>query len=173
VAHGADDGDRQADNLGADLVIPVLALLFSLYFFFDIAGLAWEAKSNGVIVGSILVLLVLIQIGRIARTRLRGEGKLGFGRLIEPREKLLPRIVLVVLLGAMVATIGITGTTLGLFLLMLSSMMLLGVRDWRPLLGVSLSVALGVYVAFILLLGTKLPAGPVERGLAALFGTGI
>jgi hypothetical protein len=34
--------------LGADLVIPALALGFAIYFFFSIADLVWEAKANGV-----------------------------------------------------------------------------------------------------------------------------
>ncbi len=40
--------------LGADLVIPALALSFAAYFFVSIADLAWEAKANGVVIGGIL-----------------------------------------------------------------------------------------------------------------------
>ena len=43
--------------LGADLVIPALALGFAAYFFVSIADLAWEAKANGVVIGGVLVVL--------------------------------------------------------------------------------------------------------------------
>ena len=38
--------------LGADLVIPALALGFAVYFFVSIADLAWEAKANGMVIGA-------------------------------------------------------------------------------------------------------------------------
>ena len=56
---------------GADLVIPLLALGFAAYFFWSIADLAWEAKANGVIIGSILVALVLLQVAQIGRASCR------------------------------------------------------------------------------------------------------
>ena len=51
--------------LGADLVIPALALGFAVYFFVSIADLAWEAKANGVVIGGVLVVLILVQVVRI------------------------------------------------------------------------------------------------------------
>ena len=51
--------------LGADLVIPALALGFATYFFVSIADLAWEAKANGVVIGGILVALIVLQVLRI------------------------------------------------------------------------------------------------------------
>ena len=63
--------------LGADLVIPALALGFAIYFFISIADLAWEAKANGVMIGGILVLLIAAQVVRIAIGISKGEASLG------------------------------------------------------------------------------------------------
>jgi hypothetical protein len=169
---GRASGAGSRSDLGADLVIPVLALLFALYFFSDISELNWEAKANGTIVGGILVVLVVLQIGRTGLRLARGQGRLGFDRLIEPRNKLPVRIAVVGLLAVFIATIEVTGTTLGLMGLMLTSMLVLGVRDWRYLIGISLGVPAAVYLAFIVFLHTKLPLGPAERLLGPVFGVG-
>ena len=61
--------------LGADLVIPALALGFAVYFFFSIADLAWEAKANGVLIGTVLVSLIAIQLVRVGVQLAKGEGE--------------------------------------------------------------------------------------------------
>jgi hypothetical protein len=76
-------------SLGADLVIPALALGFAAYFFVSIADLAWEAKANGVIIGSVLVLLIAIQLVRVVSELMRREGSLGLESLWQPREALV------------------------------------------------------------------------------------
>ena len=48
--------------LGADLVIPALALGFAAYFFVSIADLAWEAKANGRDDRGIMVGLIALTI---------------------------------------------------------------------------------------------------------------
>ena len=62
--------------LGADLVIPALALGFAAYFFVSIADLAWEAKANGVVIGGILVGLIAIQLVRVTLRVLLGVASL-------------------------------------------------------------------------------------------------
>jgi hypothetical protein len=51
---------------------------------------------------------------------------------------------------------------------MLASMRILGVRDLRALLGISLAVAGSVYLLFIVLLQSRLPVGPIETLLGSL-----
>jgi hypothetical protein len=69
-----------------------------------------------------------------------------------------------------VATIPWVGTTPGLFVAMLGSMWLLGVRNPRILVGLSLAVAVVVYVLFIVLLQSRLPVGPVETFIGSVLG---
>ena len=86
--------------LGADLVIPALALAFAAYFFYSVRGLAWEAQANGLLIGSALVVLCLVQVGRIAWAVAKRHGRLGFGSLIRPREAFVKRIGFVAISGA-------------------------------------------------------------------------
>jgi hypothetical protein len=154
--------------LGADLVIPALALAFAVYFFFSIAELAWEAKANGVMIGAVLLALVAIQGTRIAMRIRRGEAGLGMSPLVQPAEALPKRVGLVLVTVAFIATLEWLGVTLGLYLALFASLWILGVRSRRALALVPLGVAAAVYLLFVALLQSDIPHGPVEVLLARL-----
>jgi len=153
--------------LGADLVIPALALAFAIYFFFAIAGLSWEAKANGVLIGTVLVLLLGIQIVRIGTAVAKGRATLGFDALLEPRDALVPRIGMVVLTIVFIASLPLLGLTLALFLSMAVALMLMGARRPKIIFWVSFGVAASAYLMFIAALETDVPRGPVEQAIAA------
>ena len=156
--------------MGADLVIPALALAFAIYFFFAIADLTWEAKANGVLIGGILVLLVVIQIGRIGVAVARGRANLGFDALLKPREALVPRIGMVLLTIVFIAALPWLGLTLALFLSMAVALILMGARRPWIIFWVSFGVAACAYLMFIAALETDVPRGPVEQAIAAAVG---
>ncbi len=163
---------KQAERrvpLGADLVIPLLALAFAAYFFVSIADLSWEAKANGVIVGSLLVLLVLVQLARIGAAVTRGRASLGFEPLVEPREAYPSRIGMVLVTIAFIATIKWLGLTLGLLLGMAAALWVMGVRNRKAIAIISFATAASAYALFIAALDSSFPHGPVERLLRALF----
>lgn len=155
--------------LGADLVIPALALGFAVYFFFSIADLSWEAKANGVLIGAILVSLIAIQLVRVGVQVAKGRASLGFERLWEPREALPKRVGLVLITVAFIVAIRWAGLTLSLFAALAAALYLMGVRKPAPLVLVPLAVAASAYLLFIVALDSDLPRGPVEQLLAALF----
>ena len=151
--------------LGADLVIPALALGFAVYFFVSIADLAWEAKANGVVIGSILVGLIAVQLVRIAiRLRRRGAD-LGFAPLWEPRDVLGKRLGLVAVTIAFIGTLSWLGLTLGLLLALFAALWLMGARG-KTLVIVPVVVAALAYLLFVLLLQSDIPHGPIERLLS-------
>lgn len=155
---------------GSDLIIPVMSLAFAAYFFSTISDLGWEAKANGVVIGSVLAALSVLQIGRIAHRVLGGRSSLSLEVLTRPVATQFQRLALVALLAAFVLLIDYTGTTLGLFLMMAGAMYLLKVRDWRWLVCLPGGCAALVYVLFILFLKARLPAGPIEKLIALLTG---
>ena len=160
---------KQKASLGADLVIPALATAFAAYFFFSIADLAWEAKANGVVIGAILLVLVLVQLVRIGLRIRAGEADPGFQALISPRAALPKRIGLVLITIAFIATMHWLGVTLGMLLALLASLWILGVRSRKALVLVPLAVAACVYLLFVAALQSDIPHGPVEWLLARLF----
>ena len=148
--------------LGADLVIPALALGFAVYFFVSIADLAWEAKANGVVIGGVLVLLVLIQLARIGVQLARRTGTLSLERLWEPRDALGKRLGLVAVTVAFIATLGWFGLTLGLLLALTAALWIMGVRG-KALVILPFAVSAAAYLLFVVLLNTAIPHGPIER----------
>jgi hypothetical protein len=156
---------KERAPLGADLVIPALALAFAVYFFFSIADLAWEAKANGTIIGGILIALVVVQLVRLGLRFHRGSGDLGFAPLLAPRDALGKRIGLVVVTIAFIATLKWLGLTLGLLIALFTSLWIMGVRG-KPLYIIPVVVAALAYLLFVALLQTEIPHGPIERLLS-------
>jgi len=148
--------------LGADLVIPALALGFAAYFFVSIADLAWEAKANGMVIGGILVLLIAIQLARIAIRVVKGRASLGLSDLWEPREVLGKRVGMVLVTIAFIATLSWLGLTLGLLLSLFAALWIMGARG-KALAIIPVVVAAAAYLLFVYLLQSDIPHGPIER----------
>ena len=151
--------------LGADLVIPALALGFAAYFFVSIADLAWEAKANGMVIGGILVLLIAIQLARIAIRVVKGRASLGLSGLWEPREVLGKRVGMVLVTIAFIATLSWLGLTLGLLLSLFAALWIMGARG-KALAIIPVVVAAAAYLLFVYLLQSDIPHGPIERLLS-------
>jgi hypothetical protein len=148
---------------GADLVIPLLALGFAAYFFWSIADLVWEAKANGVVIGSILVALVLLQLARIGLRVARGEADLRTDPLWAPREVLGKRVGMVLVTLSFILLLQALGLTLALFVAMAAALWVMGVRKPARLLGLSFGVAAAAYLLFIAVLDAGFPHGLIEK----------
>jgi ABC-type Co2+ transport system permease subunit len=149
--------------LGADLVIPALALGFAIYFFWSITDLAWEAKANGVVIGAALVALVAVQVARIALEVAQGRGDLRTDPLWEPHDVLLKRIGMVAVTVAFISLLQVLGLTLSLFASMAVALWLMGVRRPSLILGISFGVAAAAYLLFIAVLDAGFPHGFIEK----------
>jgi hypothetical protein len=154
--------------IGADLIIPALALAFAGYFFFSIADLAWEAKANGVLIGTVLVILVGVQLVRLGMRVARGRADLGLDAIVEPRDALPKRIGMVLVTVAFIAAVQWLGLTLALFLGMAAALYLMGLRKATRIFWIALAVAACAYGLFIALLESDMPHGPVENLISAL-----
>jgi hypothetical protein len=149
--------------LGADLVIPLLALGFAIYFFWSIADLAWEAKANGVVIGGALIALVSVQVAHIALRVARGQGDLRTDPLWQPRDVLGKRIGMVLVTVAFIALLQVLGLTLSLFLAMAAALSIMGVRKPSLVLGIAFGVAAAAYLLFIAALNASFPHGLIEK----------
>jgi hypothetical protein len=149
--------------LAADLVIPALAAGFTAYFLYSVAGVEWEAKANGVIIGSVLLLLVAVQAVRLGIAAARGRIGHGFGPLVSPPEALPKRIGMLVVTIAFVAAVPWLGLALGLFGALVAALLVMGVRGTKRVVGVAFCVALAASLLFTVALDSNLPKGPVEN----------
>lgn len=173
MAAETEQTERRAKAaLGADLIIPLIGSSLAIYYLLQTAELDWEAKSAGLFVGTVLLALCAVQLLRTIVAVVRGEATLGFGELIANTQHNRQRLALLLLVALFIATITWTGTTLGLFLLLIASMWVMGVRQPRHLLGVAFCTSAVVYLMLIYLLDTRLPRGIIEKSIAAALGQG-
>jgi hypothetical protein len=103
--------------VGADLVIPALAVAFTLYYFSTIWDLSWEAKADGLAMGWILLGLTAILLIRIATQVARGEATLALDALTVPRRPQLLRLTLVGAVVLFILALPYLGFTPATFLL--------------------------------------------------------
>lgn len=159
----SEAGEPRKRALGAELVIPVAALLFTLYYFWTILESPWTAQASAFFIGTILIVLVLIFIGLSFRWVARGDGDWSFHTLFEPRDYVNLRLALLLLTIGYIAVIGWLGFTITTFLFLSSSMLLLN-RGRRAKLSLSLSLilSLGGYFLFVVAFDTNFPEGPFE-----------
>jgi len=163
---------RSREPLGADLIIPALALGLAVYFFFSVAGSAWEAKANGLMIGGVLVVLVGLQVLRIGFAVARGRASLRLDPLLQPYAVLPRRIALVVITGLFIVAMPWLGLTLALLLAMLAALYVMGVRRLAPLAGTAVGAAVAAYLMFFVAVDSDFPRGPVERLIAPILQRG-
>lgn len=162
-------GTARAPAIGGELLLPALGIALAIYFLIDIRSLVWEARANATVIAIVLLVLIALHLARIALRVLRGEATLGIGALIEPRPWLATRFTILGLTGIFIMALPWLGLTLGLFLLVAVMMRVLRAGSWTRI-GVTAAVIAGAaYALFIALLDSRLPHGPIEALLAAVF----
>lgn len=167
------DKAEKRRQLGGELVIPVMAIIFTLYFFSTIWNSPWTAQVSAFLVGGILLLVCAIFLVRCAIWLSRGEGTLGFSNLFSMDDIRTGRIGLLAATLGFCVLIDALGFTLTTFLFMLTSMTVLGKGRRMPLiLLISTAVALVGWAVFILAFDTRFPRGWFELTMEALLKNG-
>ena len=169
MAAGKGSEEQPKPSLGGDLVLPGMAAAFAAYYFASIWNLTWEAKANATVIGVILLVLIAIYLARVALQVVSGRASLRLGSLFAPRRVLGQRAMVLAITAIFVAALPWLGLTLGLFALVAALMLALGAGSIRAILLTAGAIAGGAYLLFIALLNSRLPRGPVESLLSALF----
>lgn len=156
-------------KIGGELIIPVLALGFTLYYFSTIIDSPWTAQVNAALVGSLLLVAILAFFFRVGREYLRGRAAFDFSELVAPVSLLPRRLAFVGLTVGYVVLIQWGGFTLTTFVFLTCSMLVLSGgkrKTWTLFLSAVLSLL--AYVVFIAVFETRFPPGPFEWLMQAL-----
>jgi hypothetical protein len=174
VTNSTDESQRAdtREPLGADFIIPLLACILAGYYLATTTDLVWEARAAGVAVGVPLIAMCVFHMGRTIYRIVKGTASFGTGDIFADTLFNRQRLGLGILTVLFIIALPWTGTTLGLFLVLIASMRLLGVTSIRTLVIVAASTAATVYVLLIYLVSSRLPQGPVEWLIAWVFGIG-
>jgi len=156
--------------VGGDLIIPIAAVAFTLYYFTSIIDSPWEAQVNAFFVGSILLGLVVILLIKLGRELVAGAADLRLGGLIEPVSVAPKRLIVLLLAIGYVAVIEWLGFTLTTFAFLAAAMLVLnGGGRPRFVLGLAAGLSLGGYLLFMVAFQTRFPKGPFEWLIGAVF----
>ncbi len=177
MAEETGSGNGGKKQIGGELVIPVAALIFTLYYFSTIYDSPWTAQVSAFFIGAILLMLIAIFLVKSVIAWRAGEVGLGLGSLVAPRSFIPKRIALFALTLGFIVFVEWGGFTITTFaFLCLSILLLSGTRRWRLVLGLSAGLAIGGYLLFILAFDTRFPDGPFEQlmqPLDAMFDRGF
>lgn len=161
--------ERTKKPVGADLILPVCAAAYAIYYVWSVHEFPMEAQLSGLILAGMLLLLVGLYFIRVALGLSAGRYGLGVGSFFGPSNSLRGRAIFFVLMLVTLVVIPWLGFTLTTFAFLLLSFLALGVRPVSRALTVAGIGALTGWFFFILLLGTRFPEGPFERSVQAVF----
>jgi hypothetical protein len=160
-------------QLGGELVIPILAIGFTLYYFTTIWNSPWTAQVSAFMVGGVLLLVCAIFILKCAVWLSRGEGEFGFRNLFGREDISSGRIGLLVTTVGYCILIDELGFTLATFLFLFASMAILARGRRIGFIGlVSALISLGGWAVFIWAFDTRFPKGWFETTMKALLANG-
>ncbi|MFT6075733.1 MAG: hypothetical protein ACJAZ1_002663 [Yoonia sp.] len=169
----ASDQNNQPRQIGGELVIPIIAVVFTLYFFSTIWNSPWTAQVSAFLVGGVLLLVCAIFSVRCGISLRRGEGTLGFANLVTMDDIRTGRLGLAATTLAYVVFIDRLGFTLTTFLFLASSMLILAKgRNPAFVLMVSGIMALTGWAVFIWAFDTRFPFGWFETVMKAALSNG-
>jgi hypothetical protein len=169
----SSDPHKPPRQIGGELVIPIIAVGFTFYFFSTIWNSPWTAQVSAFLVGGILLLVCAIFFVRSAIWLQRGEGTLGFGNLFSMDDIRTGRVGLLVTTIAYVMFIDTLGFTLMTFLFLASSMLILAKgKNAGFITLISAAMALVGWAVFIWAFDTRFPRGWFETTMKAVLSNG-
>ncbi len=160
-------------QLGGELVIPILGIAFTLYYFTTIWNSPWTAQVSAFLVGGVLILLCAAFVLRCMLDVRRGAGELGFADLVSRNDWTSGRV------GLFAATVGFClfvetlGFTLATFLFLFAGMTVLSKgRNVARIAAVSAAISLAGWAVFVVAFDTRFPRGWFETTMKALMSHG-
>jgi hypothetical protein len=149
--------------IGADLIIPVAAIIFTIYYISTILDMKWEAQVSAFLVGGILLFLCAIFLIKTFLEVRSGKATMSFEALINPISAIPKRAMLFGLTFLYIVLVPYGGFTIVTFAFLALAMLVLS--DWqkkRFILMLSGLLAIGGYILFIVIFKRRFPEGPFE-----------
>ncbi|PKQ06934.1 MAG: hypothetical protein CVT71_01275 [Alphaproteobacteria bacterium HGW-Alphaproteobacteria-10] len=162
------DPGKSPQRFGADLVLPVAASIYAVYYVASVWSFPPEAQRSGLFLAGLLLSLTTVFFIRTAVGALRGGWRFDVSPLLGPYQGRGARLAFLGLILLYLAVVRHGGFTLTTFGFILASSLVVGLRPLRRAAAFAAVCALGGWLFFIVLLGTRFPEGPFERLIHAL-----
>lgn len=157
-----DDGNRPRHAAGADLIIPVAASLYAVYYVWSVWDFPPEAQRSGIFMASLLLGLSALFFLRTIIRLARGRARWDFATILGPEEGRGSRAAFFGLILGYLLIVAWGGFTLTTFLFLALGSYVSGLRPFRRALVFAAAGALGGWLFFIVILKTRFPRGPFE-----------
>lgn len=157
------DPRKSPQRFGADLLLPVAASLYAIYYVASVWSFPPEAQRSGFFLAGLLLCLTTVFFVRTAIGALRGGWRFDISPLLGPYQGRGARLAFVALILVYLAVVRFGGFTLTTFGFILASSLVAGLRPARRAVVFAAACALGGWLFFIVLLGTRFPEGPFEH----------
>ena len=156
-------------NIAAESIIPLLGVIFTLYYISSILDAPWTAQVNAFLIGSVLLFVTAIFFIKkgVLLARKQASFQIPLANFLPALKTPQTAFITISFLYLLILDfIGFTAATVMFFW---SSMIILD-HGKKPVRKVCLSVAMALigYIVFIVIFETRLPTGVVEE-----FMTGV
>jgi hypothetical protein len=126
-----DEASQEKRSIGAELIIPVCAVIFTLYYISTIIDSPWTAQVTAYFIGSILIAMCVVLFVIKGREVFQGKADLSVKALIETLDALPRRLGLFGLTLGYIVVLPWVGFTLTTFaFLSLGMLLLAGARAY-------------------------------------------
>ena len=155
---------KTVKNVLPDLIIPCLALIFTIYYLTTITEAPWIAQASAIVVGSLLLLLIGFFFIKTFFMVRKGIEDISFSNIHIEKPLLFKRLVLLFLTLCFTFFLEFLGFTLSAIIFLFFSIVLLSsINNWKNALIISISCSLIGYFIFIYLFNTQFPRGAFEN----------
>lgn len=162
--------DREPRSVGAQLIIPIAAIAFTIYYFTTILDTPWTAQVSAFFVGTVLLALSVAFVAKQIYERQRGRVTLGLGDLFTHADIRSGRAAIFALTLLYIYVIQWGGFTITTFFYLFLCMAILnrGRRIGLTAL-ISFVMVMAGYLLFIVAFNTRFPRGPFEILMQKVF----
>lgn len=163
------DPKKGPKRYGADLILPVAASLYALYYMASVWDFPPEAQRSGIALAGLLLTFTTLFFIRTAWGAIAGGWRFDLSPILGAPEDRLRRLLFVCMIFAYLAVAPHGGFTLTTFGFLFGAGLLAGIGSVKRALVFAAVAALAGWAFFIALLGTRFPEGPFERLVAGIF----
>lgn len=160
MSDGKTDSKRA---IGSDLIIPVAASLYAIYYVGSVWDFPAEAQRSGLFLATMLLGLSAIFFVRTAMGVFRNGARLDFSAVLGPEEGRRGRFAFFGLVLAYLGVVQYGGFTLSTFAFLFAGSLVSGLRPISKAFIFAATAAITGWLFFIVLLGTRFPVGPFEK----------
>lgn len=162
--------DTEPRPIGAQLIIPTAAIIFTVYYFSTILNSPWTAQVSAFFVGTILLILAIGFVAKQAYDVRRGRATFGLGDLATHADVTSGRAAIFALTLFYIYVIQWGGFTITTFFYLFICIAILN-RARRLGLAALVSFVMVItgYLLFIVAFDTRFPRGPFEILMQKVF----